>query len=264
MQLFITRNYFFKISDNELTLYKEQIMDRNYLLIIDPEPLDPDIKTYFSQFSITIVHETNALLIPTYPNLPYALLIDYSVLKDNPELIKQFYTKYSVPLLITSEYRNEDFCITMLESGADDFLIKPLFPRELHARINAISRRVLRAPTKLELERDVLIFSHWKVYPSSRQIFDINNTELILSVGEYELLLIFIQNPHKILHREYLCQVTKNNPLKSQDRRIDIQISRLRQKIEHDARKPALIKTIRNSGYMFTTSVTMMVEKETL
>ena len=91
-------------------------------------------------------------------------------------------------------------------------------------------------------------------------MFGINDKELCLSAGEYELLLIFLQNPQKILDREFLLHLTKNDDLSPLDRRIDVQISRLRQKIESDVKKPSLIKTIRNEGYIFTAFVTSIKE----
>lgn len=75
--------------------------------------------------------------------------------------------------------------------------------------------------------------------------------------------VIFIKYPQKILDRELLLQLTKHSDLNPLDRRIDVQISRLRQKIECDAKKPILIKTIRNGGYMFTATVTIIKQKET-
>ena len=229
-----------------------------YLLIIDVAPQDDDLKYYFSQFNIDIVQQKNVQSLQINQSLPNALLIDYSVLKNNPEYMALLFKQYPVPLLITSDERDENFCIRMLEAGADDFLIKPLYPREVHARINAISRRVLTTSHPQESKKEVLTFTHWRVYPASRQIFDNNNNELLLSAGEYELLLIFIKYPQKILDRELLLQLTKHSDLTPFDRRIDVQISRLRQKLECDAKKPILIKTIRNGGYMFTAAVNII------
>lgn len=237
-------------------------MTCNYLLIIDPQPIAESIKIYFSQFDIKIVQERTIFFTTDYADKPYALLIDYAALKKAPELIKQFYEHYPVPLLITSEQRNEEFCIKILEAGADDFLLKPLYPREVHARINAINRRVVQHAFQIEQGKEILCFSQWRVHRSSRQIFDQNHQELILSAGEYELLLAFIQNPQKILNREFLSQWSKNNSLNPLDRRIDVQISRLRQKIELNIKKPVLIKTIRNGGYMFTAPVITLREKD--
>lgn len=243
---------------------RNSIMARNYLLIIDPVPAEKELCSYFSQFNIDVVQESTLHQLHSYNEVPYAVLIDVAVLKEQPELIKQLYKKYSMPLLVTSRQRHDDFCIDMLESGADDILIKPIYPRELHARINAISRRVLREASQSEQVREVLSFTQWRIYPSSRQVFDHNDKELLLSIGEYELLLIFVQNPQKILDREFLSQLTKNNHLNPLDRRIDVQISRLRQKIERDAQKPTLIKTIRNSGYVFTAPVFKSKDKSSI
>ncbi len=234
----------------------------DYLLIIDSASLDNDLKEYFEHFNIEIVQKNNLESLYPIEELPHAIVISSSILEKNPTLITELYKKYPIPLLISCEERNEELCIHMLEAGADDFLIKPLYPRELHARIKAIRRRVLTVEQKQD--KEILSFTQWKVYPASRQIFDKNNSELPLSVGEYELLIIFLQNPQKILDREFLLQLTKNTDLSPFDRRIDVQISRLRQKIEHDAKKPTLIKTIRNGGYMFTASVATLKEPDTL
>lgn len=162
-----------------------------YLLIIDTAPLDNELKNYFSQFNIDIVQHKCVKSLQINHNLPTALLIDCSVLKNDPEYMDLLFKQYPIPLLITSDKRDESFCIRMLEAGADDFLIKPLYPREVHARINAISRRVLKATNQQGPKAEIVTFSHWRVYPASRQIFDHHNNELLLSAGEYELLLIF-------------------------------------------------------------------------
>lgn len=91
---------------------------------------------------------------------------------------------------------------------------------------------------------------------------DNTNEELSLSAGEYDLLLTFVQQPQRVLDRELLLHITKNSDLNPFDRRIDVQISRLRQKIEVDAKNPTLIKTIRNGGYMFTAQVTTLKESD--
>jgi DNA-binding response OmpR family regulator len=233
---------------------------QDYLLIIDPKPLDKDLYDYFIQFNIQIIHQNSLYPLAISPKLPCALLIDYSLIHDALNTIAQIYLKYPVPILITSSHYESNSCITVLESGADDFVVKPLYPRELHARINAISRRVNKAQEQLTIEKEVLLFANWRLYPASRRVFNQENHELALSVGEYDLLLIFVQQPQKTLDRELLLQATKSSDLNPFDRRIDVQISRLRQKIEPDPKHPTLIKTIRNGGYMFTESVKISQE----
>lgn len=245
-----------------LTFRGKLMLQRHYLLIIDPTPVSADLKDYFAKFNLDIVQQETLHPIYTERGMPTAILIHWTILKNEPETINQFYNNYPVPLIIITDTPDEETCIAMLEAGADDFMTKPLYPRELHARIGAIARRVTRAQQKVAHGKDVLMFTNWRLYPASRQVFGENNQELQLSAGEYDLLLTFVQQPQRVLDREFLLQITKNTDLAPFDRRIDVQISRLRQKIEIDAKKPALIKTIRNGGYMFTPRVVTLKESD--
>ncbi|CDZ77949.1 Transcriptional regulatory protein OmpR [Legionella massiliensis] len=228
---------------------------RKYLLIIDNNPWDERLAEYFAKFDYEITQLKNLSELDKENEQPAALLINWSLFEADSSIIDTLYHRYPVPLIVISDSNDEDTCVQMLEAGADDFLVKPLHPRELHARISAISRRVQRATQDSDQEKEVLLFADWRLYPASRQIFNNTNQELQLSAGEYDLLLAFIRQPQRVLGREFLLQITKNSDLNPFDRRIDVQISRLRQKIETDAKKPALIKTIRNGGYLFTAQV---------
>lgn len=238
------------------------MLQRHYLLFIDKVSVNENLKEYFAKFNLDIIQQNTLHPIHVERGLPTAILIHWSILKDEPEIIHQLYNDYPVPLVIINDFADENTCIAMLESGADDYIIKPILPRELHARINAINRRVMRSQQKMEPGKDVILFSHWRLYPASRRVFSEQNQELSLSAGEYDLLFTFVQQTQRVLNREFLLQITKNSDLNPFDRRIDVQISRLRQKIEVDAKKPALIKTIRNGGYMFTASVVTLKESD--
>ncbi|HAU0815932.1 TPA: DNA-binding response regulator [Legionella pneumophila] len=235
---------------------------RHYLLFIDNEPVNEELKDYFEKFNLDIIQQKKLFPIHVEKGLPTAILINWSLLRSEPEAIEQFYNMYPVPLIVINNKPDEESSVAMLEAGADDFMTKPIYPRELHARIGAISRRVIRAQQKVDHGKEVLMFANWRLYPASRQVFGENNEELQLSAGEYDLLLTFVQQPQRVLDREFLLQITKNTDLVPFDRRIDVQISRLRQKIEIDKKKPALIKTIRNGGYMFTARVVTLKESD--
>lgn len=234
---------------------------RKYLLIIDDAPKDQQLEEYFAKFNFKIVQYAQLSELGQEKEPPEALLINWKQLVlSNVTTINILYHRFPAPILVISDTVNESMCIQMLEAGADDFLVKPIHPRELHARISAISRRVQRAASDKDYEKEILHFANWQLYPASRQIFSDNQEELQLSAGEYELLLAFVRQPQQVLGREFLLQITKNSDLTPFDRRIDVQISRLRQKIETDAKKPALIKTIRNGGYLFTAQVSTLKE----
>ncbi|MCA0402630.1 MAG: winged helix-turn-helix domain-containing protein [Proteobacteria bacterium] len=228
---------------------------QSHLIIIDKVAPLADFIDYFAKFGIKIIHKSSINELFSIKIKPTALLIDTNVL-DNPNSLATLYQQFIVPLIVTSEEVNDNNCIQALEQGADVFLLKPLNPREIHARISAISRRVSLSLKGHDKDKEFLSFADWDVYTSSRQIFNNHSKEeLFLSTGEYELLLAFLKQPEQILDREFLSQLTKSSDLSPLDRRIDVQISRLRQKIEKDAKKPLLIKTIRNSGYLFTAKV---------
>ncbi|MFA5961001.1 MAG: winged helix-turn-helix domain-containing protein [Tatlockia sp.] len=230
---------------------------KKYLFVIDKAPWEEAIFTYFAKFNYEIIQYTALAHLANESIEPEALLIHSDFFKKDLFLLDSLYQRYPVPLLVINDQVDEDVAVRMLEAGADDFLIKPIHPRELHARICAISRRVPRANEK---GKEVLLFSGWRLYPASRQIFSTTNQELLLSAGEYDLLCAFINQPQRVLGRDFLLQVTKNSDMTPFDRRIDVQISRLRQKIEFDAKNPVLIKTIRNGGYLFTARVLTIME----
>lgn len=230
---------------------------QKYLLIIDEDTAQYEqINHYFTQFNYVVVHHKHAILSERWNYPLTCILINQTLINSEPGLIAHFQQNYHCPIIVISNEVNEDRCIALLEAGTDDFLVKPLNLRELHARINAINRRLKNATKEREQEEDIFIFAQWRLYLGSRRLFNQQNKECHLSNGEYDLLLAFLQQPQRILAREFLLQATKNSDLTPFDRRIDIQISRLRQKIELDAKRPALIKTIRNGGYLFTSAVT--------
>ena len=227
------------------------------LLIIDSAPPDEKLTQYFTQFSFNVLYFNSLDQFQRIKiNSPTALLIHWKMIQDNNINLKTFSENLHVPIIVISDISNEEIGIQMLENGADDFLVKPINPRELHARITAIQRRIQNMGKNPQHEKEIISFNQWKLYLTSRQLFNDQNEEIVLSPSEYNLLLAFLRQPQQVLGREFLLQLNKNSQLNPFDRRIDIQISRLRQKIEPDIKRPLLIKTIRNGGYMFVAEVT--------
>lgn len=146
--------------------------------------------------------------------------------------------------------------IVGLELGADDFVAKPFDLRELLARVRSVLRRTGAA---VEPEAPVrsagLRFAGWHLDTQGRRLFNAAGTEVELTTGEYDLLHVFAENPNKVLSRDQLLQATRNRDAAPFDRAIDMQITRLRRKLEADADKPVLIKAVRGAGYLFTATV---------
>lgn len=186
---------------------------------------------------------------------PDLIILDLMMPGDNGLTLCQN-LKGQYPILMLTAMGEETDRIIGLEVGADDYLGKPFNPRELVARINAILRRTKSTQkSTVRDEHDELKFAEWTLNTRSRRLYCKDGVEVSLSTGEYDLLLTFIHKPQEVLSREELLESSKNRSLSPFDRSIDVQISRLRQKIEPEPKKPTLIKTVRGGGYIFTASV---------
>ena len=226
----------------------------NTLLFIDSTPVHSDLISYFAKFDFQIIEKSTLPAPAPPPKLPTALLVDWSIIcKHRAQLQKMLPFYKTIPFIILSGDTQDNTCINALEQGADDFVLKTRPPRELHARINAVLRRIKRFNPQ-QGEKDVLLFDNWRLYPGSRQLYR-GELEYHLSPSEYNLLLAMVQQTHQILSRKYLWNLIGQQTTPSTNRGLDIQISRLRQKIETDPKHPRLIKTVRNQGYLFCAAV---------
>lgn len=164
-----------------------------------------------------------------------------------------------VPIIMLTAVAEDTDRIIGLELGADDYLAKPFNPRELLARIRAVLRRAdSREPvaTSESNGSPVFEFAGWKLDPGTRQLTNPAGELVELSTGEYDLLVAFAERPQRVLSRDRLLDLAKGRAAVAFDRSIDVQVGRLRRKIEVDASAPQLITTVRGGGYMFTPQVT--------
>ena len=167
-----------------------------------------------------------------------------------------------IPIIMLSQKDDVVDRVAGLELGADDYVPKPFHLRELLARIRSLIRRSeIRAESETssstddKVEGGSLRFSGWLLNPNRRELFSPDDVLVELSAGEFNLLLALAERPNRVLNRDQLLDIVHNREAALFDRSIDVQIGRLRRKIETDPRRPALIKTIRGAGYMFNCSV---------
>ena len=145
-----------------------------------------------------------------------------------------------------------------LEMGADDYLPKPFHLRELLARVKSVLRRVQsRTGDSPQPSRSRARFAGWNLDLSSRELLSPSGEEVRLTTGEFDLLAAFVNNANQVLTRDRLLDLARNRESGPFDRTIDVQVGRLRRKLEDDPQNPSLIKTVRGSGYIFTPPVEM-------
>ena len=169
------------------------------------------------------------------------------------DLCRELRKTSPVPVIMLTAKGDDVDRITGLEVGADDYLAKPFNPRELLARVNAVLRRTAASSHSNPGRRHRGFgFSGWKLDMLKRELTRSDGVVVDLSAGEFDLLVTFLEAPQRVLSREYLLDTARNRALEPFDRAIDVQVSRLRRKIDDGGE---LIKTVRGAGYIFAPDV---------
>jgi two-component system, OmpR family, response regulator len=178
--------------------------------------------------------------------------------EDGLQLVNELRARSNLPIIvITGHWRDEIDRIVGLELGADDYLTKPFSLRELLARVRAVLRRaeVDRVVSPADSGVTRYRFAGWELNLRTRRLTSPAGTSVGLTVGEFSLLTAFLRAPQQVLSREQLLAATRLHDEEVYDRSIDVQILRLRRKLEIDPSVPELIKTERGLGYVFATPV---------
>ena len=175
--------------------------------------------------------------------------------EDGISVCRRLRSTSSIPIIMLTALGEEVDRIVGLEVGADDYVTKPFSSRELIARIRALLRRAHGAATPASDRARPFRFGGFTLDPARRELLDPQGAHVTLTSAEFDLLLAFCERPGKVLSREMLLDLTRCGNAGPIERSIDVHVSRIRQKIEADPRDPALIKTVRLGGYLFTTFV---------
>lgn len=175
--------------------------------------------------------------------------------EDGLVLCRRLRASSNIPIIMLTAMGEETDRIIGLEMGADDYLPKPFNPRELLARIKSVIRRSAVAAPSVADPDQTLKFQGWILDPGARTLSDSSGEKINLSTGEYELLYAFATHPRRVLSRDQLLDLARGRSAIPFDRSIDVQVMRLRRKIETDPADPQLIKTVRGGGYVFAVEV---------
>ncbi len=189
---------------------------------------------------------------------PSLIILDLRLGQDDGlDLLRELRSHSDVPVIITTGHRTDEIDrIVGLELGADDYIVKPFSLRELLARVRAVLRRqeIGRAARANDPERGGYRFNGWLLQRRGRKLLDPDGATVPLSKGEYALLIAFLEAPQRPLTREYLLQATRVHE-DIFDRSIDVQVLRLRRRLEVDPSAPRVIQTERGVGYVFAQAV---------
>lgn len=234
------------------------------ILIVDD---DPDIcellQDYLQKQDFVVITRGNGADIVAVLEQEKVDLLVLDVMlpgEDGLSLCQKIRKHSAVMIIMLSAMGEDTDKIVGIEMGADDYLAKPFNPRELLARIKGLVRRTQGEVGKLREQVGLakvtnIHFSNWVVDRNKRKLISPESVTIPLTNGEYELLLVLLENANRVLNRDQLLNITHNRDAGPYDRTIDVQIGRIRKKIEVDPKEPKFIETIRGGGYQFSGEV---------
>lgn len=174
--------------------------------------------------------------------------------EDGFSICRRIRSSDTTPILMLTARTEDIDRVLGLELGADDYVTKPFNSRELLARVKALLRRSSYS-MQLRPARDIMTFAGWRIDPVTRELIDIDGVHVSLTTAEFDVLLVFCQNPRQVMNRQEILMRTHAGSAGPIERSIDVHVSRVRQKIEPNYKEPSLIKTVRLGGYIFTPEV---------
>jgi two-component system OmpR family response regulator len=237
-----------------------------HLAVLDDEPdITQLIARYLGAqgFRVSQVHRGEALLALMRSDPPALVLLDLGLPgEDGFAIARQLREHHRCGLVIVSGRGESIDKVVGLEVGADDYVTKPFDLRELLARIKAVLRRLeppapaagaAAAPAAPTAPR--WRFAGYLVDAGPRSVRDAGGREVALTGGEFDLLVVLCRHAGRVLSRDFLLDATRGREAGPFDRTIDVQVGRLRRKLEADPENPVLIKSVRGAGYLLAVPV---------
>jgi DNA-binding response OmpR family regulator len=224
------------------------------LIVDDDHQISNSIEGYLNAYGFQCDSTRNAAEFKRKLKLltPDICIVDLGLPDiDGMDLVREIKENSTAGVIILTGRSHVSDKVMGLEIGADDYMIKPFDPRELVARVKSVLRR--QSESLLKKPQEIANFHQWKFNLSNNTLTGTEQSEVILSTAEADILRTFVKNPNRILQRERLVGHRDMGP---NDRSVDIRISRLRKKLETDAKSQQIIKTVYGSGYLFLAQVT--------
>ena len=212
-------------------------------------------------YRVTELHNGASLMRLMAADPPALVLLDLGLPgEDGFAIARQLREHWRCGLVIVTGRGDAVDKVVGLEVGADDYVTKPFDLRELLARIKAVLRRTAGtdapAPVAVAPPRGKHRFAGWDLDTAARRLTDPRGREVALTSGEFDLLSAFVCHPGRVLSRDFLLEQTRGREAAPFDRTIDVQVGRLRKKLEVDVDDPQIVKSVRGAGYILVPPVT--------
>lgn len=231
------------------------------LVVDDDEEICELLDEYLSKSGLNVATVGNGKALQDYlgeQGYPDLILLDVMLPGDDGFAICQRIRRDSqVPIIMLTAVSDETDQILGLEIGADDYIAKPFSPRQLIARIKALLRRAHANDEKPDdaLPKQIY-FGDWRLDTLSHRITHLETqAEHDLSGSDFSLLMLFLTRPNEVLDRDTISHATRGREALPYERGIDVQLSRLRQRLGHSKKYPHYIKTMRGNGYILSIPV---------
>lgn len=246
-----------KVEENSMKI-QAPTSETAHVLAIDDDPMIRQlICDYLGDYDykVTAVADSREMLDVMAKETVDLLIVDLKLPgEDGMQITRKLRDESDLPIIMLTGRKDEADRVMGLELGADDYLTKPFSPRELLARIRALLRRTRAQETVADSLSRIRAyrFSGWELNVRLRRLVDPEGQDVALTNTEFNLLTAFLAAPQRVLSREKLLELSRLHNDEVYDRAIDVQVGRLRKKIQGLRSKERFIRTERGSGYVFT------------